>query len=155
MTHDHLPVWIASDHAGFALKSLIVDQLKERSQYLIHDQGPFSEERVDYPQYAWPLTQKVAESRARGEQGFGILICGTGIGVSLVANQHRDIRAALAHNLFTAEMSRRHNDAHILCIGARVIGQDLAIAMVKTFLSTSFDGGRHESRLQLMRSYLT
>lgn len=147
-------VWVASDHAGYTLKNLIISHLQTIQSITAYDEGPYQDQRVDYPDYAWPLTQKVAHSQHNGDQGFGILLCGTGIGVSLVANQHPDIRAALAHNLFTAEMARRHNDAQILCIGARVIGQDLAIAMVDTFLTTAFEGGRHTSRLQLMRSYL-
>ena len=151
---NHTPkrkVWIASDHAGFELKRLVIELFGRLGCYDVFDEGPYQAERVDYPQYAWPLTLKVAESISRGEDGFGILICGTGIGVSLVANQHPDIRAALAHNLFTAEMARRHNNAQILCLGARVIGQDLALAMVEIFALTPFDGGRHEDRLQLMR----
>ena len=145
-------VWIASDHAGYDLKALIIDRFNAIGGFKVQDEGPYDSARVDYPKYAWPLAQKVAEANMRGEDDFGILICGTGIGVSLVANQHPEIRAALAHNLFTAEMARRHNDANILCIGARVIGQDLAIAMVERFAMTSFDGGRHQDRLELMRA---
>ena len=151
---DAVNVWIASDHAGYTLKNLIISHLQNNPSLVVCDEGPYQADRVDYPDYAWPLTQKVAESRQNGEQSFGILLCGTGIGVSLVANQHPDIRAALAHNLFTAEMARKHNDAQILCMGARVLGQDLVLAMVDTFLMTPFEGGRHTKRLELMRSYL-
>lgn len=146
-------VWIASDHAGFDLKSLLVKKLQSKPELIVYDEGPISGERVDYPDYAWPLTLKLAQARQNNEPSFGILICGTGIGVSLVANQHPEIRAALAHNIFTAQMARMHNDAQILCLGARVIGQDLAFSMVDCFLATKFEGGRHASRLQLMDDY--
>ena len=146
-------VWIASDHAGFNLKSLVIKYLRSKSKLTVYDEGPASDERVDYPDYAWPLTLKLAQARQSHEASFGILICGTGIGVSLVANQHPKIRAALAHNIFTAQMARRHNDAQILCLGARVIGQDLALAMVDCFLATEFEGGRHTSRLKLIDDY--
>ncbi len=146
-----IKVWVASDHAGFELKELALARLRSNERFDVYDQGPFDAERVDYPQYAWPLALSVAASLDRGESSFGILICGTGIGVSLVANKHPRLRAALAHNLFTAEMARRHNDAQVLCLGARVIGRDLALAMIDRFLETPFDGGRHTTRLELMR----
>ena len=145
-------VWVASDHAGVELKASVIELLSSAVGFEVFDEGPYHADRVDYPAYAWPLSVKVAEALKRGETGFGILICGTGIGVSLVANQHPEIRAALAHNLFTAEMARRHNNANILCLGARVIGSDLALAMVEKFANTPFDGGRHEDRLNLMRT---
>lgn len=146
-------VYLASDHAGFALKSVLIRYLQGKLGFEVHDEGPWNSERVDYPDYAWPLTLKVAQARKSDPNSFGILICGTGIGVSLVANQHAEIRAALAHNIFTAQMARQHNDAQIICLGARVIGQDLALAMIDRFLSTDFEGGRHASRLQLMSKY--
>ena len=146
-------VWIASDHAGFTLKSLFIKHLQSKPGLIVYDEGPLSNERVDYPDYAWPLTLKLAQARQSHEASFGILICGTGIGVSLVANQHPKIRAALAHNIFTAQMARQHNNAQILCLGARVIGQDLALAMLDRFLETKFEGGRHTSRLKLIDDY--
>ena len=156
-------IWVASDHAGFELKERVLSTLRDEEyaarllaqdqmSYIVRDGGPSDDQRVDYPQLAWPLTERVAEGLAAGEVTRGILICGTGIGVSLVANRHPEIRAALAHNLFTAEMARRHNDAQILCLGARVIGRDLALAMVETFLKTPFDGGRHADRVNLLQS---
>ena len=148
-------IWIASDHAGFHLKTKIIEFLEAQSHYQVHDEGPYTADRVDYPNYAWPVALKVAHARQQQHPSFGILLCGTGIGVSLVANQHPDIRAALAHNSFTAEMARKHNDAQILCLGARVIGQDLALAMVKLFLTTEFEGGRHEQRLKLFKELST
>ena len=156
-------IWVASDHAGFTLKKQVLARLSrpERAQERaerslpreqLHDLGPASEARVDYPDLAWPLTEQVAAALDSGEAARGILICGTGIGVSLVANRHPQIRAALAHNLFTAEMARRHNDAQILCLGARVIGSDLALAMVELFLDTPFEGGRHATRLERLQA---
>ena len=153
-----MTIWVASDHAGFELKEQILAALRapkptpDHTSYVVHDGGPADELRVDYPQLAWPITKHVAQGLAKGKVMRGILICGTGIGVSLVANRHPAIRAALAHNLFTAEMARRHNDAQILCLGARVIGRDLALAMVDTFLKTPFDGGRHADRVDQLQS---
>ena len=158
-----MTVWVASDHAGFDLKERILVSLRDQGRtilkktshqvpYIVRDGGPSTKQRVDYPSLAWPLTEHVAEGLIAGEPTRGILICGTGIGVSLVANRHPHIRAALAHNLFTAEMARRHNDAQILCLGARVIDHDLALAMVDVFLNTSFDGGRHADRVNLLQS---
>ena len=152
-----MTIWVASDHAGYRLKEQILTFLRtqinqDHFSYTVYDGGPYDDQRVDYPALAWPLTQQVASNLAAGQTTRGILICGTGIGVSLVANRHPDIRAALAHDLFTAEMARRHNDAHILCLGARIIDQHLASAMVKTFLETPFDGGRHANRIQLLHA---
>jgi len=158
-----MTVWVASDHAGFELKECVLTFLRDRDHtsllrtehqisYIVRDGGPADDQRVDYPDFAWPLTKQVAKDLTAGQPTRGILICGTGIGVSLVANRHPDIRAALAHNLFTAEMARRHNDAQILCLGARVISRDLAFAMVDVFLKTSFDGGRHADRVDLLQS---
>lgn len=148
-----LSIWIASDHAGFELKEQLKHYLAERfPQAEVHDGGPADDQRVDYPTTAWPAVQQVAQGLAQGRLVRGVLICGTGIGVSLVANRHPDIRAALAHNQFTAEMARRHNDAQILCLGARVIGRDLALSMVDLFLKTPFEEGRHAERLKLLQS---
>ncbi len=109
----------------------------------VEDLGCYSKDSVDYPLYA----KKVIELVKDGGFERGILICGTGIGMSMVANRTPGIRAALCHGLFTAEMSRRHNNSNILCMGGRVIGPSLALAMVKAWLETPFDGGRHERRL--------
>ena len=108
----------------------------------VDDQGTYSEESVDYPDYA----KKVSEVVLRGA-AVGILICGTGIGISMAANRHPGIRAALCENEFTARMARAHNDANILCMGGRVVGTALAESIVNTFLSTSFEGGRHARRV--------
>ena len=158
MMSQEMTVWVASDHAGFELKEHILAALRAaeptpgHASYVVRDGGPADDRRVDYPRLAWPLTERVAQGLANHEETRGVLICGTGIGVSLVANRHPAIRAALAHNLFTAEMARRHNNAQILCLGARVIGRDLALAMVDIFLKTPFDGGRHADRVDLLQS---
>ena len=148
-------VWVASDHAGFELKNCILRSLRTSDYsdgYTIFDGGPHHADRVDYPDLAWPITLEVAQALDQGHVARGILVCGTGIGVSLVANRHPAIRAALAHDLFTAEMARRHNDAQILCIGARVVASDLALDMVKLFLTSPFDGGRHADRVDLLQA---
>ncbi len=137
-----MKVAIGADHGGFELKEEVVAFLKGLG-YQVEDLGCYSKDSVDYPLYA----KKVIELVKDGGFERGILICGTGIGMSIVANRIPGIRAALCHELFTAEMSRRHNNANILCMGGRVIGPSLALAMVKVWLETPFDGGRHERRL--------
>lgn len=133
-------IGIASDHGGFALKELIRSQFNTLE---IEDYGTFSEESVDYPDYIKKLMIDVAS----GKLVTGIALCGTGIGASMVANKVKGIRAALCHNEYTAKMSRAHNDANVLVMGGRVTGPEIAFAMVHEFLNTSFDGGRHERRV--------
>lgn len=133
---------IGCDHAGFVLKNEIIFYLKEK-RVGVKDFGTFSPERVDYPDFA----VKVARSVAAGEYGAGILICGTGIGMSIVANKIRGIRAALSNLPVLAEYSRRHNDANILCLGGRILSPEQAIEIVHVWLSTDFEGGRHANRL--------
>ena len=133
---------IASDHAGVELKSHLVELV--RAQGLdIKDLGPGDTSSVDYPDFAHAVAAAVASSEA----DLGILICGTGIGMSLAANRHPGVRAALCHDAFTAEMARVHNDANVLCVGARVTGGGVVEQMVEIFLNTDFEGGRHERRL--------
>jgi len=132
---------IASDHAGVDLKSEIVSLLKSRG-IEVTDMGPSSNDSVDYPDYA----QKVAEKVSLGE-AKGILICGTGIGMSIAANKFKGVRAALAHSVETAKMSREHNDSNILVLGARVLSETLAKEIVEAWLDTPFEGGRHQRRL--------
>ena len=136
---------IASDHAGVDLKVRILEDLREGG-HEIHDLGPADLSSVDYPDFG----HKVAAAVAVGEAETGILICGTGIGMSMTANRHPGVRAALCHDAFTAEMARRHNDANVLCMGARVIGVGVAEQIVGVFLSTSFEGGRHQRRVDLI-----
>lgn len=138
-----MKIIMGSDHGGFDLKEDCKAHLEEVSTHHIHDVGVFSRESANYPEVA----HQVARAVAQGEFKMGILICGTGIGMSLVANRYRGVRACLCHNLFTARLSRQHNDANILAMGGRVIGVGLALEMVNLFLETPFDGGRHEVRL--------
>ena len=134
---------IGSDHAGFDLKEVIRKFLLEERIYEVKDVGTFSSESVDYPVIAHEVAKGVAESQFRR----GILLCGTGIGMSVTANRYSNVRAALCHNLYTVELARKHNNANILALGARVLGSGLALAMVDLFLHTDFEGGRHQRRL--------
>lgn len=133
---------IGSDHGGFALKEELKAQLDERG-VAYKDFGTFSEESCDYPDVAEPLCRAVVA----GEYDRGILICGTGIGMSMAANKVSGIRAALCGDCFSAEFTRRHNDANILTLGARVVGPGLALKIIDTFLDTPFEGGRHARRI--------
>jgi ribose 5-phosphate isomerase B len=134
---------IASDHAGVDLKERLIELVKE-IDLEIRDLGPADTSSVDYPDYA----HAVASAVAAGEADRGILICGTGIGMSLAANRHPGARAALCHDAFTAEMARLHNDANVLCLGARTTGEGVAEQIVKIFLETAFEGGRHQRRIE-------
>ena len=136
---------IASDHAGVELKADVVDLVRSTGVE-IRDLGPADTTSVDYPDFA----HAVARSVETGEARMGILICGTGIGMSLAANRHPGVRAALCHDAFTAEMARRHNDANVLCLGARVTGAGVALQMVEIFLATAFEGDRHQRRVDLI-----
>ncbi len=136
-------VWIGSDHGGYDLKGEVVELLRDNERYDVHDVGPYYRESVDYPEYARLVTEGVL----REEDSFGILICGTGVGMSIVANKERGIRAVLAHNEYVGVMGRRHNDANVLCLGARVIGSSLGLEIVKSFLGEEFEGGRHARRV--------
>ncbi len=140
-----MKIAIGSDHGGYELKEFLKPKIKEMGHDL-HDVGCFSLESVDYPTQARAVVNMVREGSAER----GILICGTGIGMSIAANRTRGIRAALCHELFTARMSRLHNDSNVLCMGGRVIGPGLALEMVKIWLTTPFEGGRHERRLGLI-----
>ncbi len=133
---------IGCDHAAFRLKEIIKAYLLENG-WQVEDVGAFDENSVDYPDFGI----KVAGLVSDGTFAKGILLCGTGLGMSMVANRFAGVRAALCHDLFAAIMSRRHNDANILVLGGRVVGDVLAIEIVKTWLSTAFDGGRHQDRL--------
>lgn len=134
---------IGSDHGGYSLKELLKKHLDEKGiEY--KDFGPFSTESCDYPDYAAPVARAVAA----GEYDKGVLICGTGIGMSLAANKVNGVRAAVCGDCFSAEMTRRHNDANILCMGERVTGPGLAMEIADIFLSTPFEGGRHARRVE-------
>jgi ribose 5-phosphate isomerase B len=133
---------LASDHAGFLLKKLVEKQLKGKG-YEVLDLGTNSEDPVDYPDYA----NLMAETLKEGEVKVGVLICGSGLGMSMVANRHKGIRAALCHSSKSAELARLHNDANILVLGGRLIKQKDAMSCLDKFLSTRFEGGRHSKRV--------
>ena len=133
---------IGGDHAGFDLKTIVKAHLID-SGYEVKDFGPPTNESSDYPDYAHPLSEAVEQ----GLYDFGILICGSGIGVCMTANKHKGIRAALCYTEELAKLTRSHNNANILCLGGRYIEPELAISIVKTFLETGFDGGRHQRRI--------
>ena len=139
-----MKIALGSDHGGFALKREIADWLKEAGHEVL-DLGNEGTASVDYPDYA----DKVCRAVLSGDCARGILVCGTGIGMSMVANRHRGIRAALCHDAFTARMSREHNDANVLCLGGRVLGPALALDIVAVWLATAFEGGRHQRRINL------
>jgi ribose 5-phosphate isomerase B len=134
---------LASDHAGFELKNYLLSYLKDTKNYHLEDCGTFDKNSCDYPDFALKVAKLVSEKKI----DFGILICGTGIGMSMVANRFSDVRAALCHNLLCAEMSRKHNDANVLCFGARIIEKELAQDIVEIFLNEEFEGGRHLVRI--------
>jgi len=140
-----MKIVIGADHAGFRLKEYIKSFLLELGNEVI-DMGTNSEERVDYPVFG----ERVARAVAEGKADLGILICGSGIGMSMVANKVPGVRAALCHEPFSARLSREHNNANILCMGGRIIGREMAKEIVRVFLATEFAGGRHEKRINLM-----
>ncbi len=141
---------LGSDHGGFQLKELVKNFFNSQNASY-SDVGTYDENLVDYPDYAL----KVALQVVSNENNLGILCCGTGIGMSIAANKIPGVRAALCQDVFCAEMARRHNNANILCLGGRVLEPDTAIEMVRTFLITKFDGGRHAVRLEKIRSIET
>ncbi|MCP4138605.1 MAG: ribose 5-phosphate isomerase B [bacterium] len=135
-----MKIALGSDHAGIKLKQLILDKFTDIE---FEDVGTYTEESTDYPDWISIVGTKIQD----GEVEAGIVICGTGIGASIVANKIKGIRAALCHNGHLAEMAKKHNNANVLALGARVIGDDLALKIVETWLTTPFDGGRHQRRL--------
>ncbi|MEZ0344213.1 MAG: ribose 5-phosphate isomerase B [Caldimicrobium sp.] len=140
-----MKIVIAADHAGYFLKEKIKDFLIKEGHEVL-DVGTNSAVSVDYPEYGYKAVEKIL----KGEAERGILVCGTGIGMSIVANRFPGIRAALCHEPFSAKMARLHNNANVLVLGGRLIGDGMAIEIVKTFLSMEFEGGRHERRLNLI-----
>jgi ribose 5-phosphate isomerase B len=133
---------IGADHGGFELKQVVVGLL-ERLDHHVDDIGCHTPVSVDYPDFA----ETVCAAVLAGRVDYGILICGTGIGMSMAANRYRGIRAAVCHDEYTARLSRQHNNANVLCFGARVIGPGVAEGLVQTWLAASFDGGRHQHRV--------
>lgn len=136
---------IGCDHGGLNLKTAIISYFEKKGIKYI-DFGTYTADSVDYPTFAY----RVAKSIQNGECERGILCCGTGIGISITANKIRGIRAAVCTNEFMAEMTRRHNDANILCMGGRVIDEKTAVKLTKIFLSTEFEGGRHSKRIKMI-----
>ena len=137
-----LKVAIASDHGGFQLKEFLKDNLDIKWI----DLGTDSEKSVDYPDYGYKLANFVADEGAE----FGIAICGTGIGISIACNRNPAIRAAVCTDTTMARLARQHNDANVLCLGERLIGTEVALDIVQTFLETEFEGGRHKRRIELL-----
>ena len=133
---------LGADHAGFRAKETIKKYL-EGAGYAVDDVGTWSEESVDYPDFA----RAVAERVASGKNPLGVLVCGTGIGVSIAANKVEGIRAALAHDSLTARRAREHNNANVIALGGKVVGDDEAIEIVQEFLNATFAGGRHQRRI--------
>lgn len=134
---------IASDHAGFQLKTRVIEFL-QKSGHEVLDLGPENADRVDYPDFGY----KLAEAIRDGQATCGIAICGSGIGISIAVNRYKGVRAALAHDVTSARLSRQHNDANVLALGARLIGEETALECVEVFLKTEFEGGRHEGRVE-------
>ncbi len=140
-----MKIAIGSDHGGYMLKQDILIWLEE-NDYDFEDVGCFSTESVDYPAYG----EKVARAVANGEADFGIVICTTGIGISMAANKVKGVRCALCGDVLSAEMTRRHNNANVLAMGAAIIGPMVAKRITEVFLTTEFEGGRHQRRVDLV-----
>jgi ribose 5-phosphate isomerase B len=138
-----MDIIVGSDHAGFELKEACKAFLTQTGDHRVMDAGAFDLKSVDYPKIA----HGVARAVAQGEYARGILVCGTGIGVSIVANRYRGVRAARCLDLYSVRMARQHNDANILTLGGRMLGVGLALEIVDVFLKTPFEGGRHQSRI--------
>lgn len=142
-----MKIAIAADHAGFDGKELIKQTLDEIGvEY--DDMGTYSAESVDYPDFAHAASEAVSN----GECELGIIVCGSGIGVSIVANKHKGVRAAACESVTAAELSRRHNNANVLCFGERLVGFGVVEDMIKVFLSTNFEAGRHTRRVEKIHS---
>lgn len=142
-------IFMGADAAGFALKEEIKEYITKNG-YQVFDMGCHSDESCHYPIFAHAVCENVQKAP---DTSFGILICGTGIGMSMCANKYKDIRAALCGDTFSAEMTRKHNNANVLCMGARVIGSELAKRIADEFLRHDFEGGRHQTRLDMMADH--
>lgn len=138
-----MKIALGADHGGYELKEVVKIHLQKKG-FTVLDKGTFSCDSVDYPDFA----KKVAESVLEKESDYGIVICGTGIGISIAANRFKGIRAALCNNTTMAKLTREHNNANVLALGARMTGDVLALDIVDTFLSTGFEGGRHQTRIE-------
>ena len=143
-----MKVILSADHAGVTIRHEVKDLLEEMEIEYV-DTGCKGSDSVDYPDFALPAAERVAN----GEFDRGILICGTGIGMSIAANKVKGIRCALAHDVYSAKLTRQHNDSNVLALGERVVGPGLAREIVKTWLETEFDGGRHANRIGKISTY--
>lgn len=141
MTRSYI-IALGADHGGVALKTRLAAALVEAG-HQVQDYGTDGAASVDYPDYAHAVCAAIEEKRA----DFGLLVCGSGIGMSIAANRHAGIRCGLVHDVTTARLTRAHNDANVLALGARIIGEEVALDIVRVFLATDFEGGRHERRL--------
>lgn len=137
-----LPVVIGADHAGFAYKEMLKAQLQQWG-WQVEDKGTYNTDSVDYPDFAHP----VAAAIDAGTAAFGVLICGSGEGVCITANKHQGVRAALVWNNDVAQLSRQHNNANVICLPARFVSEEQATEMLRLFMETAFEGGRHENRV--------
>jgi ribose 5-phosphate isomerase B len=145
----NVPIAIASDHAGFDLKRALKPVLERYTESVI-DLGVETADPVDYPDFGYAMAHALNQGRAR----FGVLICGSGIGISIAANRFPNIRAALVHDSLGARLARKHNDANVVCFGGRIIGADVASDCLDVFLGTEFEGGRHEHRVEKLSNPL-
>ena len=143
-----MDIVIGADHAGYPLKETCKTFLENNREYNVVDMGVYNTQSFDYPRIA----HKVARAVSEGRYARGILICGSGIGMSMVANRYKGVRAALCDNLYSARMCRLHNDANILTMGDRILGVGLALEILDLFLKTEFEGGRHKTRVDLIDS---
>jgi len=141
-----MKIYLASDHAGFELKQIVIGYLEEKG-YEYEDMGTFSKDSVNWAEYGAIAARKVSENYKNSK---GIIICGSGMGMSMVSNKFKNVRAALCNDLYSAEMSRKHNNANVLNMGGRVVGKDLALKIVDVWLNTDFEGGRHQKRLDYL-----
>ena len=136
-------IFVSSDHAGFALKKKVLNFLKKK-KLSFQDLGPFSDKSVDYPLYA----HKLAKNVKKNKRNVGILICGSGTGMNIAANKHRNIRAAQCFSVKSTKLSRLHNDANVITLGSRLISKNKAMKFISAFLNTKFEGGRHLRRVK-------
>lgn len=140
---------IASDHAGIVLKASLANWLREHG-YHVNDLGPHSHESVDYPDYGYAIGREIE----RGHAQFGVALCGSGIGISVAVNRNPAARCALVSEPYSAKLARLHNDANVIALGARLIGEDMAKSCIHTFLETKFEGGRHEERVSKLSHFV-
>ena len=136
-------IFISSDHAGYKLKEAIKLHLSKK-KLSFQDMGPYNDDRVDYPDFAHKIARKVKINK----NSFGILVCGSGMGMNIAANRHKNIRAAQCFNLKSTKLSRLHNDANIITLGSRLLSKKLALSCIIAFLNTKFEGGRHLKRIK-------